>query len=192
VTFCANFLRLSESTWPVNPIGVLSEERSRILWIPFPGVDSPPGYDLALMQPLVSTRSHSAKLSKQRNDPIPGRGALSSSVTSLQLQWLGFGIRPASTSRLSTAIETLGLRSIRSWLKSHPILLFPAPVAKGRSCVSATQPAYRDSDGSASAGTQLHTRANRFRSKTGKRGVLAQFASSIDVVGCFRITTGTP
>jgi len=41
------------------------------------------------------------------------------------MQWLGFGLRPAPASRLSTAIKTLGLRSVVPLASSSRFLLDP-------------------------------------------------------------------
>lgn len=94
MTFCANFLRLSELGWHVKQNGEFSLEKLPILRTG-PGRSS---YRKAV---------RTAQKVKITRRPKNGRGALSSCASQIQLQWLGFGFRPALTSRLTAAIKRL-------------------------------------------------------------------------------------
>ena len=112
----------------------------------------------------IPTRFATAQRSNNRT-PTNRRGALSSCHAQIHLQWLGFGVRPALTSRLIDRNQTLGLRSVVPLAssspvvsRSFPILTRPKPPnhAEVRSSTSLAYSEYRIS-------TQQATAVNRIQ-----------------------------
>ena len=75
----------------------------------------------------IPTRFATAQRSNNRT-PTNRRGALSSCHAQIHLQWLGFGVRPALTSRLIDRNQTLGLRSVVPLASSSPVVSRSFPI----------------------------------------------------------------